>query len=125
MNQFRNLKLSFIDALKKARNSNNQQESSYWQKIAKEIADKAVAAKNKSIQSSNLSKQATDLLIVQVENNPEVEISNQLKEIDEVSKDAIEDVKKDENNSNQPKYLKPILVIGGLLVIYYLFIKKK
>jgi hypothetical protein len=88
------------------------------------------------LKKSNLSTEATQKLIVQINQNPNIEVSKQLETIDEIPKEVVEDAKKDEkivediktengasdNKGGLPKWVLPTLIIGG--IAYFLFRKK-
>jgi tellurite resistance protein len=86
------------------------------------------------LKKSSLSTQATQKLVTQIEENPDIEVSKQLETIPEIPNEVVDSQKQDEkkveeiksdNGASTNKWVKPALIVGGIALAYYFFVKKK
>lgn len=92
--------------------------------------------KKQVITKSPISDLSTQKLIIEVEQNPNIDLSKQIESEPEISKEEVSDVKTDEkkveeikkengssdNKGGLPKWVIPALIVGG--IAFYLFRKK-
>jgi tellurite resistance protein len=85
------------------------------------------------LKKSSLSTEATQKIVTQIEQNPDIEVSKQLETIPEIPKEVVENQKQDEKKVDEIKndttptknWTKPLLLILSIGVVFYLIKNKK